>query len=163
MTKLNLPLKAEYGIETYMIIDAKDDFLAGGLSEQIVQSLVDAVNASDPFDYMRVREWAKSETRKPANLAFTAGTNRNVAYLIEEMYAVNGAGWQPMSEYKTSDGRVLVYCADSERMRVAEIMYHMDDGNTKWVSENFMHEGDRVSVICNPTMWQKLPAAPKGV
>jgi len=39
----------------------------------------------DKFDYHRVREWALSKPRKPANLAFTAGTNRNAAYLIEEL------------------------------------------------------------------------------
>ena len=38
----------------------------------------------DEFDYMRVREWALNDTRR-ANLAFTEGTNRNVAYLIEEL------------------------------------------------------------------------------
>ncbi len=39
----------------------------------------------DDFDYMRVREWALSNPRKAANTAFTASTNRNVAYLIEEL------------------------------------------------------------------------------
>lgn len=37
------------------------------------------------FDYVRVREWAKSSPRKPANQSFTEGIERNVAYLIEEL------------------------------------------------------------------------------
>jgi hypothetical protein len=45
----------------------------------------------DAFDYARVRDWARSEPRKPANLAFTASTNRNVAYLIEDLDALRKA------------------------------------------------------------------------
>ena len=38
----------------------------------------------DGFDYLRVREWMLSSPRKSANQSFTAGAERNVAYLIEE-------------------------------------------------------------------------------
>ena len=34
-------------------------------------------------DFQRVVEWAKSKNRKPANLAFTAGPERQAAYWIE--------------------------------------------------------------------------------
>lgn len=36
------------------------------------------------FDYKRVRAWMTHPDRKPANLAFTSGENRNAAYLIED-------------------------------------------------------------------------------
>lgn len=40
---------------------------------------------SETFDYTRVKEWAQSSPRKPANLSFTSGIERNVAYLIEDL------------------------------------------------------------------------------
>lgn len=40
---------------------------------------------SDTFDYQRVKEWALSSPRKPANQSFTDSTNRQVAYLIEDL------------------------------------------------------------------------------
>lgn len=40
---------------------------------------------NDEFDYSRVKEWALSKPRKSANTSFTASTNRNVAYLIEDL------------------------------------------------------------------------------
>ncbi len=40
------------------------------------------------FDYVRVRDWALNDP-KPANIAFTAGPERNVAYLIEDLMLRN--------------------------------------------------------------------------
>lgn len=40
---------------------------------------------ADGFDYQRVKKWALSKPRKAANTAFTASTNRDVAYLIEDL------------------------------------------------------------------------------
>ena len=42
----------------------------------------------EDFDFFRVREWALDNNRKPAWAAFTAGTNRNVAYLLEELFSM---------------------------------------------------------------------------
>lgn len=44
-----------------------------------------ATEYNDEFDYSRVKEWALSKPRKSANTSFTASTNRNVAYLIEDL------------------------------------------------------------------------------
>jgi hypothetical protein len=39
---------------------------------------------SQAFDYQRVRQWALLPNRPRANIAFTAGAERSVAYLIED-------------------------------------------------------------------------------
>lgn len=55
------------------------------LSKKAAKAALAAVRCPDAFDHHRVREWAMSNPRKPANTSFTASTNRNVAYLIEEL------------------------------------------------------------------------------
>lgn len=60
---------------------------SGGISPNDLVAIRAYLSQSggDDFDYFRVREWALSKPRKRANTAFTSSTNRNVAYLIEEI------------------------------------------------------------------------------
>jgi len=77
-------------------------------------SLIDAISAleaqADAFDYHRVREWALSKPRKPAATAFTASTNRDVAYLIEESQHAQSVDTSPERGQETGNGGHVQAC-----------------------------------------------------
>lgn len=70
----------------YVALLDRDDLVAA-----ITQALTAAEARVDDIDgvqlYLRVKEWAETSPRKPAQLAFTQGIERNVARLVEESTA----------------------------------------------------------------------------
>lgn len=106
----------------------------------------------------RVLEWMRDPKRKPAQLAFTAGAERQAAYWIEIAQAEEAhasGGWQPIETAPKDGTPVLVFvdgkmtCAafDSELLKEWEICVPS--------------QGHRESDCVLPTHWMPLPAVPK--
>ncbi len=74
----------------------------GDLTDDFGKCLCDACQGPSPdaIDCMRVREWALSKPRKDALLAFTAGPERDVARLFEEVTAQSNVNEQMLEALK---------------------------------------------------------------
>ncbi|MEG7606526.1 DUF551 domain-containing protein [Citrobacter braakii] len=67
-------------------------------------------------------------------------------------------GWIPVSERMPEDDTdVVVYCSDTEEQFVA---YHNCNGYFHYATYEKKGEG-YVDIVCNPTHWMPLPAAPQ--
>lgn len=113
-----------------------------------------AIQSADAFDYERVRAWALSTPRKAANQAFTASTNRNVAYLIEDIEGkMRDGGWQDISTAPKDGTEILVAYA---RCGFVKKLVNYNTIHRYWVSKGVPELG----LENNATHWMYIPGEP---
>jgi hypothetical protein len=87
----------------------------------------DAALSQEPANAARIIEWARSKDRKPANVAFTAGAERQAAYWIEWAESE----WETPSDAALADAVALLHKVAksdvmADRIRVKFVVIAID-------------------------------------
>lgn len=108
------------------------------------------MNSEEPANYSRVVAWARSKPRKPANLAFTAGAERQAAYWIEWAEAEYLNKEKTMAEDSAKD---KLKCLTPRELSILSLIAH---GNTAKTIAELLCISVRTVEVHKTNLYQKL-------